>query len=116
VLLVTGVLNAIVLVPRPESLMTTSYGQVLLVKIGLVAVMIGIATRNRFVPVSAGWRSWPMSIIPPSCWRCASFRQRPARSASRFPHSKSGEARISRPPSRRSTAARMPFMSVPTRS
>ena len=38
-LLVTGALNAIVLVPRPESLMTTSYGQVLLVKIGLVAVM-----------------------------------------------------------------------------
>jgi copper resistance protein D len=48
-LLVTGVLNAIVLVPRPDSFITTAYGQVLLVKIGLVAVMIAIAIRNRFV-------------------------------------------------------------------
>ena len=70
----------------------------------------------RLSPVSAGWRSWPMSAIPPPCWRWARFRQRPARSASRSPHSKSGERRISRPPSRRSRAARMRFMSVPTRS
>ena len=48
-LLVTGALNAIVMVPRPELLITTSYGQVLLVKIGLVAVMIAIAIRNRFI-------------------------------------------------------------------
>ena len=70
----------------------------------------------RLSPVSAGWRSWPMSAIPPPCWRWARFRQRPARSASRSPHSKSGEPRISRPPSRRSRAARRRFMSVPTRS
>ena len=66
----------------------------------------------RLSPVSAGWRSWPMSAIPPPCWRWARFRRRPARSASRSPHSKSGERRISRPPSRRSRAARMHFMSV----
>ena len=70
----------------------------------------------RLSPVSAGWRSWPMSAIPPSCWRWARFRQRPARSASKSPHSKSGEPRISRPPSRRSRAARTHFMSLPTRS
>jgi copper resistance protein D len=48
-LLVTGALNTIVLVPQPESLVTTAYGQVLLVKISLVAVMIAIAIRNQFV-------------------------------------------------------------------
>ena len=70
----------------------------------------------RSSPVSAGWRSWPMSAIPSPCWRWARFRQRPARLASRSPHSKSGERRISRPPSKRSRAARRRFMSVPTRS
>jgi copper resistance protein D len=48
-LLVTGCLNTIVLVASPESLFTTAYGRVLLVKIGLVAVMIAIAIRNRFI-------------------------------------------------------------------
>ena len=45
----------------------------------------------RLSPVSAGWRSWPMSAIPPPCWRWARFRRQPARSASRSPRSKSGE-------------------------
>ena len=40
----------------------------------------------RSSPVSAGWRSWPMSAIPPPCWRWARFRRRPARSASRSSH------------------------------
>ena len=40
----------------------------------------------RLSPVSAGWRSWPMSAVPPPCWKCARFRQRPARSASRSSH------------------------------
>jgi putative copper resistance protein D len=48
-LLATGFLNTIVLVPRPESLVTTAYGRTLLIKIGLVALMIGIAVRNRFI-------------------------------------------------------------------
>ena len=64
----------------------------------------------RLFPVSAAWRSWPMSAIPTACWRWARFRQRPARSASKSPHSKSGERRISRPPLRRSRAARTHFM------
>ena len=58
----------------------------------------------RLSPVFAGWRSSPMSAIPPPCWRWARFRQRPARSASKSTCSKSGEPRISRPPSRRSRA------------
>ena len=37
----------------------------------------------RSSPVSAGWRSWPMSAIPPRCVRWARFRRRPTRSASR---------------------------------
>ena len=39
------------------------------------------------------------------CWRWARCRRRLARSASRSPRSKSGERRISRPPSRRSRGA-----------
>ena len=70
----------------------------------------------RLSRVSAGWRSWPMSAIPAPCWKWARFRPRPARSASKSPRSKSGEPRISRPPSRRSRAARMHFMLLPTRS
>ena len=52
----------------------------------------------RLSPVSAGWRSWPMSAIPPPCWRCARFRQRPARSAlgslHRNPASRGYRARV----------------------
>src|SRR5438034_3637007 len=28
-------------------------------------------------PVSAGWRSWPTSTVPPSYWICARSKQRP---------------------------------------
>ena len=49
----------------------------------------------RSYPVFAGWRSWQMWTIPPPCWTCASSRQRPARSALRSLHPKSGERRIS---------------------
>ena len=70
----------------------------------------------RLFPVSAGWRSWPMSAIPTPCWKSARFRQRPARSASKSPHSKSGAPRISLPPSRRSRAAQRRYMSAPIRS
>ena len=37
--------------------------------------------REGLSPVSGGWRSWPMSVVPPLCWICARSRQRPARSA-----------------------------------
>ena len=71
----------------------------------------------RLSPVSAGWQSWPMSTIPTAVLemgevQAASTHARP-RSRRR---SKSGEPRISHPPSRRSRVARMHFMSSPTRS
>ncbi len=48
-LLVSGCINALVLVPRPDSLVTSSYGRVLLVKIVLVLVMVAFALYNRLV-------------------------------------------------------------------
>src|SRR5262249_137404 len=59
----------------------------------------------RLSPTSAGWRSWPMSAILPPCLNWPRFRRPPARSALRSLRSKSGERRISPPPSRRSTDA-----------
>jgi putative copper resistance protein D len=47
VLLMTGCFNAIVLLARPDALIGTSYGQVLLLKVGLVAVMVAFAIGNR---------------------------------------------------------------------
>src|SRR5262249_7158918 len=35
----------------------------------------------RSSPIFAGWRSWPMSAIPPPYWKWARPRQRPASSA-----------------------------------
>ena len=49
---------------------------------------------------------------PASVLEMGEVEARPARSASTSPDSKSGAPRISRPPSRRSRAARMRFMSV----
>jgi putative copper resistance protein D len=46
-LLISGCINALVLVPRPDSLVTSDYGRVLLVKLGLVLIMVGFALYNR---------------------------------------------------------------------
>src|SRR5262245_53181522 len=70
----------------------------------------------RLSPTSAGWRSWPMSAILAPCLNWPRFRRPPARSALRSLRSKSGERRISPPPSRRSTAAWTHFISRPMRS
>ena len=70
----------------------------------------------RLSPVSAGSLSWPMSAVPSACWRCARFRQRPARLALTSLRRKSNERRISRPPSMRSRAVSMHFMSGTRRS
>ena len=53
---------------------------------------------------------------PSAEWRWARFRRRPRRSASMSSHSKFGAPKISLPRSRRSRAARRPFMSLATRS
>jgi putative copper resistance protein D len=50
-LLISGCINALVLVPRPDSLVTSDYGRVLLVKLGLVLIMVAFALYNRIVLV-----------------------------------------------------------------
>jgi copper transport protein len=49
VLVATGVLLAAVQLARPEALWTTTYGQVLCAKLGLVLMLLLIATVNRFL-------------------------------------------------------------------
>jgi putative copper resistance protein D len=48
-LLMTGCINTMVLVSRPEALIVTDYGRILLLKLGLVAMMIAIAICNRLI-------------------------------------------------------------------
>ena len=48
-LLMTGCINTMVLVQRPEALIGTDYGRILLLKLSLVAIMIAIAICNRLV-------------------------------------------------------------------
>jgi putative copper resistance protein D len=48
-LLITGCINTLALVPRPEALIGTDYGRILSLKLGLVVMMIAIAICNRFV-------------------------------------------------------------------
>jgi putative copper resistance protein D len=46
-LLISGCVNALVLVPSPDKLLSTDYGRVLLVKIALALAMVAIAVVNR---------------------------------------------------------------------
>jgi putative copper resistance protein D len=55
--LVSGCINALVLVPRPASLIGSDYGRVLLLKLALVLAMVAIALVNRVrltPPIMAG--------------------------------------------------------------
>jgi copper resistance protein D len=65
-LLISGCVNAVILVPTPDKLLTSDYGHVLLVKIALALLMVAIALVNRvaLTPKAAGpagiralWRS-----------------------------------------------------------
>jgi putative copper resistance protein D len=51
-LLISGCINALVLVPRPDSLVTSDYGRVLAVKLALVLIMVGFALYNRLALVA----------------------------------------------------------------
>jgi len=68
-LLISGCINALVLVPRPDSLVTSDYGRVLLVKLGLVLIMVAFAVYNRVVltawviPPAGGGRSLWHSVL-----------------------------------------------------
>ncbi len=63
--LISGCINALVMVPGPASLAGSDYGRALLVKLALVLVMVAIAIGNRVVLTprimsgaqSTGWRS-----------------------------------------------------------
>jgi copper resistance protein D len=46
-LVITGCINALVMVPRPASLFGSDYGRALLVKLAFVALMVAIALVNR---------------------------------------------------------------------
>jgi putative copper resistance protein D len=50
-LVLSGCINALILVPLPEALITTTYGRVLSFKIGLAVLMIALAVVNRLVLV-----------------------------------------------------------------
>jgi len=47
VLILTGCINAVILVGTPRALTTSTYGRLLLIKLGLFAVMLGVAAINR---------------------------------------------------------------------
>src|SRR5207253_4090267 len=47
--LISGLINAAILVASPDALLVTGYGRLLLVKLALVAGMLGFAAYNRLV-------------------------------------------------------------------
>jgi putative copper export protein len=66
--LITGCVNALIMVPRPASLIGSEYGRILLLKLAFVLLLVAIAIVNRVVltpPIMAGdstgvrrlWRS-----------------------------------------------------------
>jgi putative copper resistance protein D len=71
-LLVSGCINALVLVPRPDSLVTSDYGRVLMVKLGLVLIMAGFAIYNR---VALAARALPSKGGTQALWRSAVAEQ-----------------------------------------
>jgi putative copper resistance protein D len=64
-LLISGCINALALLPRPDSLVTSAYGRVLVIKVALALIMVAFAVYNRVVlapqaiPAKAGaWAMW----------------------------------------------------------
>jgi copper resistance protein D len=68
VLMLTGLGNAGFLIPDTHALLSTDYGHVLLLKVGLFALMLAFAARNRFalMPRLASPGAVPMSIAEPT--------------------------------------------------
>jgi copper resistance protein D len=68
VLMLTGLGNAAFLIRDVGALLTTDYGHVLLLKVGLFALMLAFAARNRFglMPQLANPGAVPMSIAEPT--------------------------------------------------
>jgi putative copper resistance protein D len=68
VLILTGLGNAGFLIRDTHALLTMDYGHVLLLKVGLFALMLAFAARNRFglMPRLANSGAVPMSIAEPT--------------------------------------------------
>ena len=68
VLMLTGLGNAGFLIRDTHALLITDYGHVLLLKVGLFALMLAFAARNRFglMPRLASPGVVPMSIAEPT--------------------------------------------------
>ena len=68
VLMLTGLGNAAFLIPDAGFLLTTDYGRVLLLKLGLFVLMLVFAARNRFGLMSrlASPSAVPMSVAEPT--------------------------------------------------
>ena len=73
-LLVSGCINALVLVPSPASLIESDYGRALLVKLALVAVMLAVALRNRLVLTPQIMGAVPATGLK-SLWRSVAAEQ-----------------------------------------
>lgn len=71
-LLISGCINALVLMPRPDSLVTSDYGRVLLIKLFLVLIMVGFALYNRVVLVG---QASPAKTGAFALWRSAMAEQ-----------------------------------------
>ena len=93
-MVIAGIVLAVIQVQSPQALVATSYGQLLMAKLAIVAALFVLAMRNRWRLTAAGgergrWRRWPHWRAPSgsrSCWsarplpspRCGASRHRRA--------------------------------------
>jgi copper resistance protein D len=70
----SGCINALILVPRPERLIGTDYGRVLLVKIALALLMVAFAVVNRVLLTPALMTAAPPASVR-SLWRSVVVEQ-----------------------------------------
>jgi putative copper resistance protein D len=67
-LLVSGCVNAFILLPRPDALIGEPYGRILLVKVSLAGLMVAVAIVNRLVLAPRILESKPATVLP-ALWR-----------------------------------------------
>lgn len=73
-LVISGCVNALVLVATPDRLITTDYGRVLLIKIGLAVLMVAIALFNRLM-LTPRIMTKPQPTDIRGLWRCVLVEQ-----------------------------------------
>ena len=84
--LISGCINALVMVPHPGSLIGSDYGRALLVKLAFVVLLVAVAIFNRVVltpPLMAAkapdhlrplWRSVVVANVPQAAGNRSSFQ------------------------------------------